>query len=110
MGIVRVEPHHQGFDRCHTYDGEFDGYSRFIIAHWHVDVEIASWWSAKMEKDITFVSWEDFKKFLCACFMPSSMMVSCQKAMINMEAIKQPPKVMLKQVYNIMYYKDSIIH
>jgi hypothetical protein len=34
-----------GFDRCHIYDSEFDGYSGFILAHRRVDVEVASWWS-----------------------------------------------------------------
>jgi hypothetical protein len=94
-----------GFDICRTYDRKFDGYSGFILAHRPVDVTVASWWSAKVEKDVTSVTWEDFKKFLHACFMPSSRMASCRKAMVNMEAIKQPPNSYAShskcwQVYN----------
>jgi hypothetical protein len=65
----------QGFNRCRTYDSEFDGYSGFILAHRCVDVEIANWWSEKVEKEITYATWEDFMKFIRACFMSSSRMV-----------------------------------
>jgi hypothetical protein len=84
----------RGFNRCRTYDSEFDGYVGFILAHRRVDVEVASWWSEKVDKEITYATWEDYMKFLRACFVSSSRMVPRRQTIINMEVIKQPPKVM----------------
>jgi hypothetical protein len=57
-------------------------------------MEVASWWSEKVEKEINYATWEDFMKFLHACFMYSSRIVPCRKAIVDMEVIKQSPKVM----------------
>jgi hypothetical protein len=59
-------------------------------------MEVASWWSEKVEKEINYATWEDFMKFLHACFMYSSRIVPCRKAIVNMEVIKQSPKVMYR--------------
>jgi hypothetical protein len=47
-----------------------------------------------VDKEITYATWEDFMKFLCACFVSSSRMVPRRQAIVNMEVIKQLSKVM----------------
>ena len=64
-----------GFNRCYTYDSEFDEYSKLVLAHQRMDAVVANWWSEEIEKGITYATWEDFKKFLRACFMHSSNVV-----------------------------------
>ena len=79
-----------GFKRCYVYDSEFDEYSKLVLAHQRMDADVASWWSEEMEKGITYATWEDLKKFLRACFMPSSDMVPSKAKVI---VVKQPPTV-----------------
>ena len=83
----------QGFNRCRSYDSEFDDYYGFLLAHRRVDVEVGRWWSAVVESSRVSATWEDFKIFLRDCFMYSRRVVPCKKSTVTMEAIKQPPKV-----------------
>jgi hypothetical protein len=58
-----------GFDRCSIYDSEFDGYSGFILVHRRVDVEVASWWSEQVEKEIYIFLFGRISRNFC---MPAS--------------------------------------
>ena len=79
-----------GFKRCYVYDSEFDEYSKLVLGHQRMDADVASWWSEEMEKGITYATWEDLKKFLRSCFMPSSDKVPSKAKVF---VVKQPPTV-----------------
>jgi hypothetical protein len=67
---------------------------RLALGDRRVDDKLYSWWhKALWEKSITSTTWANFRKFLRECFIPSSIVVLSPKAMVPVEVIKQPPKV-----------------
>jgi hypothetical protein len=88
--------HHmlQGLYRCATYDHNMDDSTHLVLADRRVDIKLDNWWQkALWEKSITSATWANFRNFLRECFIPSSTMVPSPQPMVNVEVIKQPPKV-----------------
>jgi len=63
-----------------------------MLAHRHVDEEIAGCWSTVVGRDGYSAGWESFQIFLRDCFMSPSRLRSSPTVSLNVKAIKKPLK------------------
>jgi hypothetical protein len=62
----------RGFAQCHAHDSKFGGPTEFLLAHWHVDAQVVTWWREEWcAKGITLgtSNREDLKQFLRTQFL-----------------------------------------